>query len=179
MLEALFTSCREQRKSSHNRVSDNNRGEKSIIMLTCFLDLPRLASWRAYKAAWCISSLLYLPDKKLCCLFLTENNDTVHWKNGNKTWLTFLRPFFDKIDEDIFLFSAAGIDCFKCVSVNGSNPACEDPFHNNHSSNILERPCMGGRKGRNGLFPASACIKLSGTYCKQNNFLLWHVNFSK
>ena len=25
---------------------------------------------------------------------------------------------------------------------------------------------MGGRKGRNGLFPASACIKLSGTYCK-------------
>eukprot|EP00093_Oithona_nana_P010044 10044.XXX_483812_480587_1 [CDS] Oithona nana genome sequencing. len=59
---------------------------------------------------------------------------------------------------------AAGIDCFKCVSVNGSNPACEDPFHNNHSSNILERPCMGGRKGRNGLFPASACIKLSGTY---------------
>ena len=104
MLEALFTSCREQRKSSHNRVSDNNRGEKSIIMLTCFLDLPRLASWRAYKAAWCISSLLYLPDKKLCCLFLTENNDTVHWKNGNKTWLTFLRPFFDKIDEDIFLF---------------------------------------------------------------------------
>ena len=23
---------------------------------------------------------------------------------------------------------------------------------------------MGGRKGRNGLFPASACIKVAGTY---------------
>merc|ERR1719510_485118 len=59
---------------------------------------------------------------------------------------------------------ASGIDCFKCVSINGTNPSCEDPFHNNYTSDILERPCMGGRKGRNGLFPASACIKVSGTY---------------
>ena len=29
---------------------------------------------------------------------------------------------------------------------------------------LLERPCMGGRKGRNGLFPASACIKLDGKF---------------
>lgn len=62
------------------------------------------------------------------------------------------------------LVSASGIDCFKCVSVNGSNPACEDPFHNNYTWELLERPCMGGRKGRNGLFPASACIKMSGSY---------------
>ena len=66
----------------------------------------------------------------------------------------------------LFLVSSAGIDCFKCVSTNGSNPLCEDPFHNNYTSNILERPCMGGRKGRNGLFPASACIKVAGTYGK-------------
>jgi len=59
---------------------------------------------------------------------------------------------------------AIGIDCFKCVSVNGTNPSCEDPFHNNYTSNLLERPCMGGRKGRNGLFPASACIKLAGKF---------------
>jgi len=58
----------------------------------------------------------------------------------------------------------ASIDCFKCVSLNNSNPACEDPFHNNYTSDLLERPCMGGRKGRNGLFPASSCIKLTGTY---------------
>lgn len=67
----------------------------------------------------------------------------------------------------MFVFTVgASIDCFKCVSSNGNNPACEDPFHNNFSSSILETPCMGGRKGRNGLFPATACIKLTGVYCK-------------
>jgi hypothetical protein len=66
----------------------------------------------------------------------------------------------------VYIGRAEGIDCFKCVSVNGDNPACEDPFHNNFSSSVYESPCMGGRKGRNGLFPATACIKLSGTYCK-------------
>ena len=59
-----------------------------------------------------------------------------------------------------------GIDCFKCVSINGSNPACEDPFHNNYTYDILERQCMAGRKNRNGLFPASACIKVGGTFGK-------------
>ncbi|XP_063848034.1 uncharacterized protein LOC135093083 isoform X1 [Scylla paramamosain] len=57
-----------------------------------------------------------------------------------------------------------GIDCFKCVSVNGDNPGCEDPFHNNYSVTMLESPCMAGRKGREGLFPATACIKLAGVY---------------
>ncbi|XP_067144042.1 uncharacterized protein [Centruroides vittatus] len=56
------------------------------------------------------------------------------------------------------------VDCFKCVSVGGSNPACEDPFHNNYTAEILEKPCLAGRKHRNGLFPATACIKLSGIY---------------
>jgi hypothetical protein len=62
------------------------------------------------------------------------------------------------------LVSASGIDCFKCVSLNGTNQSCEDPFHNNYTTGLLESPCMSGRKGRNGLFPASACVKLSGTY---------------
>ncbi|XP_055375257.1 uncharacterized protein LOC129607990 [Condylostylus longicornis] len=56
------------------------------------------------------------------------------------------------------------IDCFKCVSFNRSNKACDDPFHNNYSTAILESPCMGGRKGRDGLFPATACIKIAGYY---------------
>ncbi|CAD6991359.1 uncharacterized protein LOC101452097 [Ceratitis capitata] len=56
------------------------------------------------------------------------------------------------------------IDCFKCVSFNGANKACDDPFHNNYSTAILESPCMGGRKGRDGLFPATACIKIAGIY---------------
>ena len=63
-----------------------------------------------------------------------------------------------------FLVSVSGIGCFKCVSINGSNPSCEDPFHNNYTLDILERPCMGGRKGRNGLFPASSCTKVAGSY---------------
>ncbi|KAK8397404.1 hypothetical protein O3P69_004851 [Scylla paramamosain] len=29
---------------------------------------------------------------------------------------------------------------------------------------MLESPCMAGRKGREGLFPATACIKLAGVY---------------
>uniref|UniRef100_A0AAG5CZ23 Protein quiver n=1 Tax=Anopheles atroparvus TaxID=41427 RepID=A0AAG5CZ23_ANOAO len=56
------------------------------------------------------------------------------------------------------------IDCFKCVSMNGANKACDDPFHNNFSAAILESPCMGGRKGRDGLFPATSCIKIAGYY---------------
>ncbi|XP_014294242.2 uncharacterized protein [Halyomorpha halys] len=56
------------------------------------------------------------------------------------------------------------IECFKCVSENGKNRACDDPFHNNYTVDILESPCLGGRKGRNGLFPATACIKLAGVY---------------
>lgn len=71
--------------------------------------------------------------------------------------LLFLLPCF-------LLTPADAIDCFKCVSMNGDNPACEDPFHNNFTSDLLESPCMGGRKGRNGLFPATACLKLAGRY---------------
>lgn len=56
------------------------------------------------------------------------------------------------------------IDCFKCVSMNGKFPPCDDPFHNNHSLQMLEASCMGGRKGRDGLFPATSCIKIAGVF---------------
>lgn len=66
------------------------------------------------------------------------------------------------------LLSSAGwaIDCFKCVSIDGDNKPCDDPFHNNGSLAFLESPCLGGRKGRDGLFPATACIKIAGVYGK-------------
>ncbi|TDG52044.1 hypothetical protein AWZ03_001714 [Drosophila navojoa] len=64
----------------------------------------------------------------------------------------------------LFVHNGHCIDCFKCVSNNGANKACDDPFHNNYSTAILESPCMGGRKGRDGLFPATACIKIAGYY---------------
>ncbi|XP_076258828.1 uncharacterized protein LOC143195494 isoform X1 [Rhynchophorus ferrugineus] len=60
--------------------------------------------------------------------------------------------------------SAISIDCFKCMSVNGDNIPCEDPFHNNFSTSMYESPCMGGRKGRDGLFPATSCVKINGIF---------------
>ncbi|KAG9509800.1 hypothetical protein GZH46_01669 [Fragariocoptes setiger] len=79
----------------------------------------------------------------------------------------------------------AGVDCFKCSSRNGSNPACEDPFHNLNTTRVTSStmpnaslavvyhtPCMAGRKGRNGLFHASACIKLSGTFEKTGDSMV-------
>ncbi|XP_064458664.1 uncharacterized protein LOC135369004 [Ornithodoros turicata] len=62
------------------------------------------------------------------------------------------------------LQACSGLDCFKCVSLDGNNPSCEDPFHHNYSEDILAAPCLAGRKSRNGLFPATACIKLNGVY---------------
>lgn len=62
------------------------------------------------------------------------------------------------------LQACRGLDCFKCVSLDGNNPSCEDPFHHNFSQDILAAPCLAGRKSRNGLFPATACIKLNGVY---------------
>lgn len=72
-----------------------------------------------------------------------------------------------------FDFDALGwaIDCFKCVSIDGDNKPCDDPFHNNGSLAFLESPCLGGRKGRDGLFPATACIKIAGIYGKTFLFL--------
>nr|XP_050847649.1 uncharacterized protein LOC127062840 [Vespula vulgaris] len=64
----------------------------------------------------------------------------------------------------VLLQRVSAIDCFKCVSIDGDNKPCDDPFHNNGSLAFLESPCLGGRKGRDGLFPATACIKISGIY---------------
>ncbi|XP_066149760.1 uncharacterized protein [Euwallacea fornicatus] len=58
----------------------------------------------------------------------------------------------------------SAIDCFKCISVNNDYPPCEDPFHNNYTLDIFQSPCMGGRKGRDGIFPATACVKITGVF---------------
>ncbi|XP_076068648.1 uncharacterized protein LOC143040997 isoform X2 [Oratosquilla oratoria] len=78
--------------------------------------------------------------------------------------LLFLLAVIAVLSPSLLTSVSAAIDCFKCVSLNGDNPACEDPFHNNFSVGILESPCMAGRKQREGLFPATACIKLAGIY---------------
>lgn len=61
-------------------------------------------------------------------------------------------------------FTGSAIDCFKCMSINNDYPPCEDPFHNNYTNDIFQSPCMGGRKGRDGLFPATACVKITGVF---------------
>lgn len=76
----------------------------------------------------------------------------------------FLIPSHDEERARLLLFAGWAIDCFKCVSIDGDNKPCDDPFHNNGSLAFLESPCLGGRKGRDGLFPATACIKIAGIY---------------
>lgn len=69
------------------------------------------------------------------------------------------------------------VDCFKCSSKNGANPACEDPFHNLNTTRVTSpelnntmasvvyhTPCYAGKKNKQGLFPAKVCIKLMGTF---------------
>lgn len=85
--------------------------------------------------------------------------------------ILFVALFFVPHDRSrVRLASSAGwaIDCFKCVSIDGSNKPCDDPFHNNGSRAFLESPCLGGRKGRDGLFPATACLKIAGVYGKSS-----------
>merc|ERR1711915_1021973 len=73
------------------------------------------------------------------------------------------------------------IDCYVCSSLGSSNSRCEtlnvtygiqDPFY--------QQDCLAGRKSyhradginfKYGLFPASACIKLSGKYVKDKSRL--------
>ncbi|KAJ8960466.1 hypothetical protein NQ318_013750 [Aromia moschata] len=62
------------------------------------------------------------------------------------------------------LLTVFAIDCFKCMSINRDYPACEDPFHNNYTLDVFQSPCMTGRKGRDGLFPATSCVKINGVF---------------
>lgn len=64
----------------------------------------------------------------------------------------------------VYNFILDCIDCFKCISINHDYKPCEDPFHNNHTTDILHSPCMGGRKGRDGVFPATSCVKITGVF---------------
>ncbi|CAF4605172.1 unnamed protein product [Rotaria sp. Silwood1] len=56
----------------------------------------------------------------------------------------------------------SSISCYKCFSINGSNPLCEDFFQGDMSgtTSLLQTPCLTNLRGRQGLFPATHCIKL-------------------
>ncbi|CAF1924312.1 unnamed protein product [Rotaria magnacalcarata] len=56
----------------------------------------------------------------------------------------------------------SSISCYKCLSINGSNPSCEDLFQGDvaNKPSFLQAPCLTHLRGRAGLFPATHCIKL-------------------
>ncbi|RWS26524.1 uncharacterized protein B4U80_10789 [Leptotrombidium deliense] len=85
-------------------------------------------------------------------------------ENAQTAEIAICKPHQKVIYETCLITVSFAIDCFKCVSVNGNNPSCEDPFHNNHSSTLLHSPCWAGRKNRDGVFPATACVKLNGMF---------------
>lgn len=55
----------------------------------------------------------------------------------------------------------AEINCYKCSSRNGTNPACEDPFSPAMSTYV--RGCKVPKPKHVGEFPANYCVKLIGT----------------
>lgn len=71
-------------------------------------------------------------------------------KNIFSGFLTFLQLYV----------TVSAIDCYKCSSLNFSDPFCHDPFH--PAYNNLTTNCGEGRDGRVGLFPARFCTKITG-----------------
>ncbi|CAF3273437.1 unnamed protein product [Rotaria socialis] len=56
----------------------------------------------------------------------------------------------------------SSVSCYKCSSVNGSDPLCEDFFQDSlgDTAPLLHSPCLTTMRGRHGLVPATHCIKL-------------------
>ncbi|CAF1593032.1 unnamed protein product [Adineta ricciae] len=52
------------------------------------------------------------------------------------------------------------LSCFKCMTTDFENDLCTDPF--NPIDNRLEYECQATIQGKNGLFPARFCVKISG-----------------
>ncbi len=72
-----------------------------------------------------------------------------------------------RCDGDTFVsvlavFPAQSVGCFMCSSYNNSDPSCHDPF-NPVETGIYHKDCKTTVPGRNGLFPAHFCVKMSGT----------------
>ncbi|CAG0901554.1 unnamed protein product [Darwinula stevensoni] len=60
-----------------------------------------------------------------------------------------------------FSYPALGtINCYTCVSRNGSDINCEDPFHPAMSKYKMD--CMVPKRFHQGKFPANFCLKIIG-----------------
>ncbi|OQV23225.1 hypothetical protein BV898_02956 [Hypsibius exemplaris] len=76
-----------------------------------------------------------------------------------ETWICVLTPICAAI---LMAFPAhvAGVGCYVCNSMNGSDATCGDPY--NPSNGTYVDDCMDGKPGYEGLFPTRYCIKMSG-----------------
>ncbi|TPP60318.1 Splicing factor 4 [Fasciola gigantica] len=83
-----------------------------------------------------------------------------------KTWIVtslLVAMFFDSLS------ISDAIACYSCVSINGSDPKCEDPM----SAVVpLNRPCRQSVAGHEGLFYAYYCSKIKGIRRRDGRSLL-------
>ncbi|CAF2683354.1 unnamed protein product [Rotaria sp. Silwood2] len=56
--------------------------------------------------------------------------------------------------------SNQGISCYKCMTTNLNNDACQDPFSS--LLNPIHNNCQATSMGKNGTFSARFCVKISG-----------------
>ena len=54
----------------------------------------------------------------------------------------------------------SSLSCFKCMTTDFHNDTCKDPF--NPIDNRFEPECQATINGKNGVFPARFCAKISG-----------------
>lgn len=62
------------------------------------------------------------------------------------------------------------INCYKCSSRNGSDPACQDPFSPSNSTYV--RACKVPKRDHVGEFPANFCVKLTGVSTSTGELLV-------
>ncbi|XP_037094523.1 uncharacterized protein LOC119114523 [Pollicipes pollicipes] len=67
-------------------------------------------------------------------------------------------------------FARGEINCYKCSSRNGTNPACHDPFSPAMSTYV--RACKVPKQKHVGEFPANFCVKLTGTSTRTGEVLV-------
>ncbi|UJR22789.1 hypothetical protein I4U23_025821 [Adineta vaga] len=56
--------------------------------------------------------------------------------------------------------SGQGLSCYKCMTTDSNNDACQDPF--SALLNPIQLDCQATSVGKNGTFPARFCVKITG-----------------
>lgn len=80
-----------------------------------------------------------------------------------ETGMYYLKRNIKKKKREIVIFYiVSSISCYRCLSINGSNPSCEDLFQGDETDkpSFLSTPCLTRLRERKGLFHATHCIKL-------------------